>query len=52
MMGSLCTASDSPTINVERLQKAFERVIAWADQNGLKIDMNTVVDARKHNQRA
>ena len=36
--GSLHTASDSPTTNAERLQRAFERVIAWADQNGLKIE--------------
>ena len=40
--GSLHTASDSPTTNAERLQEAFEKVIDWADRNGLKIDMNKV----------
>ena len=40
--GSLYTASDSPTTNARRLKTAFEKVIAWAGQNGLKIDMNKV----------
>ena len=40
--GSLYTASNSPTTNARRLKTAFEIVIAWAGQNGLKIDMNKV----------
>ena len=40
--GSLYTASDSPTTNARRLKTAFEKVIAWAGQNRLKIDMNKV----------
>jgi len=39
---SLHTVSEIPITNAERLQKAFERVIAWADQNGLKIDIDKV----------
>ena len=40
--GSLYTASSSPTTNTRRLTIAFEKVIMWAGQNGLKIDMNKV----------
>ena len=40
--GSLYTASNSPTTNARRLKTAFEIVIAWAGQNGLKINMNKV----------
>ena len=40
--GSLYTASSSPTTNARRLTVAFEKVITWAGQNGLKIDMNKV----------
>ena len=39
---SLYTASKSPTANARRLQNVFKKVITWADQNGLKIDMNKV----------
>jgi len=40
--GSLYMASSSPTTNTRRLKIAFEKVIIWAGQNGLKIDMNKV----------
>jgi len=40
--GSLYTASSSPMTNTRRLKIVFERVIAWAEQNGLRINMNKV----------
>ncbi len=40
--GSLYTASSSPTTNARRLKFVSEKVIAWAEQNSLRIDMNKV----------
>ena len=39
---TLYTASNDPTANAEKLQDVFGKVVTWATQNGLKIDMNKV----------